>query len=140
RFARIEGKVVGLALATGEDATLQLINEAQELGDVRIGVRVPPSRRVLFRDVPSGRYALVMTVRGPVRGPAPTRDLAAMPIVVADADLRGLELTVPKPASVAGQLVLRGGTDPPAGGLTQATMRLTPIETDALDRPGAGLV
>jgi hypothetical protein len=81
-----------------------------------------------------------MTVRGRVRGPAPTRDLAAMPIVVTEADLRGLELTVPKQASVAGQLVLRGRTTPPAGGLTQATMRLTPIEHDALNRRGAGYV
>ena len=140
RFARIEGKVVGLALVTDEDATLQLVNEDQELGDVRIAVRVPPSRRFLFRDVPPGRYALVMTVHGRVRGPAPPRVPAAMPIVVADADLRGLELTVPKPASVAGRLVLRGRTTPPADGLTQVTMRLTSIEHDALHRHGAWYV
>jgi protocatechuate 3,4-dioxygenase beta subunit len=140
RFARIEGKVVGLALATDEDATLQLVNEDQELGNVRTAIRLPPSRRFLFRDVPPGRYALVMTVRGQVKGPAPTRDLAAMSIVVGDADVSGLELTVPKPASVAGHLVLHGRTDPPAGGLTQATMRLTPTEHDALNRHGAGYV
>jgi protocatechuate 3,4-dioxygenase beta subunit len=140
RLARIEGKVVGLALATDEDASLQLVNEDEELGDVREGVVVPPSRRFLFRDVPPGRYALVMTVRGRVRGPAPSRELAAMPITVGDADVQGLELTVSKPASVAGQLVLRGRTDPPAGGLTQATMRLTPIAHDAMHRRGAAYV
>ncbi len=139
RFARIEGKVVGLALATDEDAMLQLVNEDEELGDVRSVVRVPPSRRFLFRDVPPGRYALVMTVQGRVQGVRRrSRVLAGMPIVVGDADLRGLELTVPKPASVAGRLVLRDRTTPPAGGLTQVTMRLTSIEHDALNRRGAG--
>ena len=147
RFARVEGTVVGLTLATDEDATLQLVNEDEELGDVRPAVRVSPSRRFLFRDVPPGRYALVMTVQGRVMGsatsrtgPATSRVLAGMPIVVADGDLRGLDLTVPKPASVAGRLVLRGRTTPPADAPTQVTMRLTSIEHDALHRQGAGYV
>jgi protocatechuate 3,4-dioxygenase beta subunit len=137
RLAGIGGSVVGLALATDEDAHFQLVNEDQELGDVRPAVRLSPSRRFLFRDVPPGRYALVMTVQGRVTGPSLSRVLAGMPIVVADADLRGLELTVPKPASVAGRLVLRGRTTPPADGLTQVTIRLTSIEHDALHRNGA---
>jgi hypothetical protein len=134
RYARVEGKVIGLALAAGEEAALQLQSEDHELGDLRIMVRIPPSRRFLLRDVPPGRYALVMTVRGPGTGPAPRRELAAMPITVADADVRGLELTVPKPASVAGQLVLRSGPNSPAAALTQAMVRLEPIEHDALRR------
>jgi hypothetical protein len=60
--------------------------------------------------------------------------------VVADADLRGLELTVPKPASVAGRVVLRARNTPPADGLTQVTIRLTSIEHDALHRNGAWYV
>jgi protocatechuate 3,4-dioxygenase beta subunit len=132
RLARIEGQVTGLTLAPDEAADLRLLNEDEELGDAREFSSVLAGGAFFLRDIPPGRYALVLTVRPIALRSYTPRDLAAMPIVVRGDDLRNVRLAVPKAAAVTGRLVMRGRSDPPADALAQATVHLEPTEHGAL--------
>ena len=135
RLARIEGSVTGLTLAPDETAELQLWNEDEELGDVREGGVVAGGGFSLW-DVPPGRYALVLTVRPRAARSYTLRTFGAMPIVVRDDDVRGVQFAVPKQASVTGQVVARGRSEPAAGTLEQFTVLLTPVAHDAFNERG----
>lgn len=139
RLARIDGKITGLTLAADEAVDVELLNEDEQLGDAREGGNVLAGGGFFLRDVPPGRYALVLSSRP--RRPAGSytpRDLAAMAIVVRGDDLRNVELAVPKPATVSGQVVARGQTAPAAGTLEQINVFLAPAEHGALNRRGSG--
>lgn len=138
RLARVEGTVTGLTLAPDEAAEVQLLNEEEELGDARDGGSVLTGGSFALWDVPPGRYALVLTVRPRAARSYSPRNLAAMPIVVRDDDVRGVQLAARKPASVTGQLVARGRTGPATGTLQQFNVSLMPVEHDALSLRGSG--
>ena len=119
RLARIEGTVTGLALGPDQDAGITLLNQDEALGDVPEAMRVAGEGRFGFRfwHIPPGRYAMVLTERSSSRNPSPMRWLAAAPLVVANEDLTGVVLEVPKSATVRGEVVLRGeGSGSCAGG------------------------
>jgi protocatechuate 3,4-dioxygenase beta subunit len=133
-LARVEGRVVGLALDANRTASARLLNEDQALGDVREMVRVFRDGRIFFRDVPPGRYAMVVTA-DPVPGVQSRLPvLAASSLVVAGNDLVGVALQVPRPASVEGQVVFRGRRDPAAGMVTTTEIRLSPVTRTAVTR------
>ena len=137
-LARIAGKVTGLTLAADENATLRLLNQDEELGDVPVGARMLPGGGFVLQDVPPGRYALVLSVSPLAARSYTTRELAVMPIVVPEDSLRNIELAVPRAATLGGQLVMRGRTDPPAAALAQATVHLQPTEHGALTSRSGG--
>ena len=133
-LARIEGRVAGLTLDANRTASARLLNEDQVLGDVREMVRVFRDGGFFFRDVPPGRYVMVVTadpVTG-VRSRLPV--LAASSLVVAGTDLEGVAPQVPRLASVEGQVVFRGRRDPAAGMATTTEIRLSPVRQTALTR------
>lgn len=136
RLARIEGTVTGLALGPDLDARITLLNQDEALGDVPEAMRVAGEGRFGFRfwHIPPGRYAMVLTERSSSRNPSPMRWLAAASLVVADEDLTGVMLEVPKSATVRGEVVLRGKVDPGPALVGRVEVRLEPAHHDALTR------
>jgi carboxypeptidase family protein len=133
-LARIEGRVAGLTLDATGTASVRLLNEDQERGDVPEMVRVFRDGRFFFRDVPPGRYALLVTADPASGARSPLRILAASPVVVTGADLQGVVLEMPRAASVEGQVVFRGRAEPAAGTAGAIEIRLSPVAHTALTR------
>ena len=134
RLARIEGTVTGLALGPDLDAAITLLNQDEALGDVPEAMRIAGEGRFRFWHIPPGRYAMVLTERSSARNPSPMRWLAAAPLMVADADVNGVVLEVPKSGMVRGEVVLRSKTDPGPALVGRVEVRLEPAHHDALTR------
>lgn len=133
RLARVEGTVARLALGPDQDAVIQLLNRDDALGDVPEAMRVTADGRFRFWHIPPGRYALVLTQRGR-SSPSPMLWLAAIPVVVADADVTDVALSVGKHATVRGEVVLHGRGPAGPGLLGRVDVRLEPARQDALTR------
>jgi hypothetical protein len=134
RLARIEGTVTGLALGADMEAVSTLLNQDEALPDVPQAMRVAGDGRFRFWQVPPGRYAIVVTQRSSSRNPSPMRWLAAAALVVTSQDVTSVVLDVPKSATVRGEVVLRGATDPAAAPAGRVEVRLEPAHHDALTR------
>ena len=134
RLARIEGNVTGLSLDAGQTATIHLVNEDEEVGDVGEIVHTFRDGRFFFRDVPPGRYAMVLTTHSRTANPAPVRAAAAVPLVVANADLSGVVLAVPEVARIEGQVVLRGKPDAGSTVLERIEIRASVATESVLTR------
>ena len=132
RLARIEGAVRGLALGPDREAAIALRNQDEALRDVPEVMRVSGEGRFRFWHVPPGRYVMVVTEHPASRNPSPARWLAAAPLVVTDTDATGVVLEVPKSATVRGEVVLRGRTDPDPAIVGRVEVRLEPARHDAL--------
>ena len=95
-------------------------------------VRAFRDGRFFFRDVPPGRYAMVLTTEPRTANPAPVRAVAAVPLVVANADLSGVVLEVPEAARIEGQIVLRGKADAGPTVLERVEIRVSPAQPRAV--------
>jgi len=114
---------------------VRLVNEDEGPGGLFEGAAVTGRGRFFLKNVPPGRYLLILNKgRRPGPGAAPSHILAAMPLTVANDDLADLSVPVPAAATVEGRVVFqgRGVVDPAL--VAKAILNLQSTVAGALTR------